>query len=165
MTVIREDPLEDVRRLEDGLIIWLCRGSALASALLPEIDRLFLKVSPVVLGRGLPLFGTVAAGVRFAPTAVRRFANGVLFVEYARAGQAQPRLSRSASAVRGTRRSTRGSGSGGRGASSFSPPDPSRGRPLRCGTPIVMHPALVVRTAAAPTVGAPRAGPRVRRRP
>jgi hypothetical protein len=28
-----------------------------------------------------------------------------------------------------------------------------------------MHPALVVRTAAAPTVGAPRAGPRVRRRP
>ncbi len=90
VTVIREDPLEEVRRLkeEDGLAIWLCGGSALAGALLPEIDRLFLKVSPVVLGGGLPLFGTAAAGVRFAPTAVRRFTNGVLFVEYARAEQA-----------------------------------------------------------------------------
>ena len=89
VTVIREDPLQQVRRLkaEAGLSIWLCGGSALAGALLPEIDRLFLKVSPVVLGRGLPLFGTGTPGFRFTPTAVRTFANGVLFVEFDRAGQ------------------------------------------------------------------------------
>jgi len=88
VTVIRDDVLADVRRLkaEEGLNIWLCGGSALAGTLLPEIDRLFLKVTPVVLGRGLPLFATAtaAAGVRFTPTAARTFTNGVLFVEYAR---------------------------------------------------------------------------------
>ena len=88
VTVIRDDVLADVRRLkaEEGLNIWLCGGSALAGTLLPEIDRLFLKVTPVVLGRGLPLFATAtrATGVRFTPTAARTFTNGVLFVEYAR---------------------------------------------------------------------------------
>jgi dihydrofolate reductase len=88
VTVIREAPLQQVRRLkaEAGLSIWLCGGSALAGALLPEVDRLFLEVSPVVLGRGLPLFGTGTPGVRFTPTAVRTFANGVLFLEFDRAG-------------------------------------------------------------------------------
>jgi dihydrofolate reductase len=88
VTVLSGDLLSEVRRLkeEDGLSIWLCGGSALAGALLPEIDRLFLKVSPVVLGRGLPLFGTGSSAVRFTPTGVRTFANGVLFLEFDRMG-------------------------------------------------------------------------------
>ena len=38
----------------------------------------------MVLGRGLPLFAAEVPTTRFAPTAVRTFANGVTFTEYAR---------------------------------------------------------------------------------
>lgn len=53
------DPTATVRTLkkEDGLDIWLCGGTRLARALQPEIDELIVKVSPVVFGAGLPLFG------------------------------------------------------------------------------------------------------------
>jgi dihydrofolate reductase len=62
----------------------LCGGSTFAAALLPEIDTLFLEVSPVVLGRGLPLFAAEVPTTRFAPTAVRTFTNGVALSEYVR---------------------------------------------------------------------------------
>jgi dihydrofolate reductase len=91
VTVVSGDLVGWVRALkaEEGLDIWLCGGSALAGQLLPEIDRLFLKVSPVVLGRGLPLFATAATGVRFTRTAVRPFGNGVTFLQYDRTREAQ----------------------------------------------------------------------------
>jgi dihydrofolate reductase len=37
-----------------GKDIWLCGGGELAAALLPEIDGLSLKVSPLLLGTGIP---------------------------------------------------------------------------------------------------------------
>jgi hypothetical protein len=63
--------------------MWLCGGSTLTGQLLPEIDRLLLEVSPVVLGTGLPLFAGDTSVARFALTAVRSFPNGVVFLEYA----------------------------------------------------------------------------------
>jgi hypothetical protein len=80
------DLLGQVRALkqEDGLSIWLCGGSTLAGQLLPEIDTLLLEVSPVVLGSGLPLFAVDAPTARFAPPTVRRFADGVVVLEYRR---------------------------------------------------------------------------------
>ncbi len=39
---------------EEGTGIWLCGGGLLASALVDEIDRLVLKVNPVVLQEGVP---------------------------------------------------------------------------------------------------------------
>jgi dihydrofolate reductase len=88
VAVISAGLLDRVRALkaEDGLSIWLCGGSTLAAALLLEIDTLFVKVSPVVLGRGLPLFAAEVPTTRFAPTAVRTFTNGVTFSEYVRVG-------------------------------------------------------------------------------
>ncbi len=52
------DPLEKVRELkqEEGLGIWLCGGGQLAQALWPAIDRLVVKVNPVVIGAGVKLF-------------------------------------------------------------------------------------------------------------
>lgn len=52
------DPLRKKRELkqEDGLGIWLCGGGNLAQALWPEIDRLVVKVNPVVIGAGIKLF-------------------------------------------------------------------------------------------------------------
>ena len=86
VTLVSGDLLPWVRGLkaEEGLAIWLCGGGTLAGQLLPEIDRLFLKISPVVLGRGLPLFATEVPGLRFTRTAVRPFGNGVVFVQYDR---------------------------------------------------------------------------------
>ena len=56
--VVADDPVAEVQRLrkEDGAGIWLCGGGRLAATLADEIDRLVLKVSPVVLGAGVPLF-------------------------------------------------------------------------------------------------------------
>ena len=86
VTVISGNLLGYVRRLkeEDGLSIWLCGGSSVAAQLLPEIDTLLLKVSPVVLGTGRGLFAGEVAPHRFAPTTVRTFADGVVFLELTR---------------------------------------------------------------------------------
>lgn len=56
--LVTGDPVGRVRALkrEDGLDIWLCGGGSLAAALYDEIDELVLKVNPVALGAGIPLF-------------------------------------------------------------------------------------------------------------
>ena len=89
VSLISADPLGIVRALkqEPGAGIWLCGGGELAQALLPEIDRLFLKTYPIVLGHGRPLFGT---GPRLPEPSLFRvldsrvFEDGVAFVEYSR---------------------------------------------------------------------------------
>ncbi|MEV0678418.1 dihydrofolate reductase family protein [Actinosynnema sp. NPDC050436] len=83
--VVSGDVLAKVRELkaEDGLGIYLCGGGKLAAALLPEIDRLVLKVHPIVLGHGIPLFDGDIPAARFTPTATRAFTTGVVFTTYA----------------------------------------------------------------------------------
>jgi dihydrofolate reductase len=67
--VVGHDPLATVRELkaQDGLDIWLVGGGTLAHALLPEIDRLVLKVNPSVIGAGIPLFAGDFSHARFSP--------------------------------------------------------------------------------------------------
>lgn len=82
------DPVATVRALkqEEGLGIWLCGGGALAASLIEEIDRLALKINPVVLGEGIPLFGSVGySPMAWKPTRTQSFESGVIFAEYARA--------------------------------------------------------------------------------
>ncbi|MFD6032233.1 MULTISPECIES: dihydrofolate reductase family protein [Cellulosimicrobium] len=82
------DPVETVRALkrEDGRGIWLCGGGALAAVLVDEIDRLALKVNPVMLGAGVPLFGERDyAPVSWRSTGTQTFRSGVTLAEYARA--------------------------------------------------------------------------------
>lgn len=81
------NPVELVRQLkqEPGGGIWLCGGGALATVLADEIDRLALKVNPVTLGAGIPLFGTR----RYAPASwqclkMQAFNSGVTLAEYRR---------------------------------------------------------------------------------
>lgn len=66
--IVASDPVAKVRELkrEDGKDLWLVGGGELAGALHPEIDRLIVKLSPMTLGAGIPLFGRGAA---FDPTA------------------------------------------------------------------------------------------------
>lgn len=81
------DPVAEVRRLkaQDGAGIWLCGGGLLADALADEVDRLVLKVNPVVLGEGPSLFAGRYRTRRFERTAVTAYGSGVVVTEYARA--------------------------------------------------------------------------------
>ncbi|MGX1975173.1 dihydrofolate reductase family protein [Streptomyces kronopolitis] len=56
--LVADDPVATVRALKaaPGKDIWLLGGSELAGVLYPEIDQLLLKLSPLTLGRGIPLF-------------------------------------------------------------------------------------------------------------
>ena len=81
------DPAAAVRELKsgDGLGIWLAGGGTLAGALADEIDRLVVKVYPVLAGAGRPVF---TAG--FAPRPFRLteqsapFDSGVTILTYER---------------------------------------------------------------------------------
>ncbi|WP_144719095.1 dihydrofolate reductase family protein [Agrococcus jejuensis] len=81
------DPVATVRALkrEPGSGIWLAGGGELAGALLPEIDRLVLKVHPLAFGSGIRLFGDAGYDpTAFVRTAVRPFESGVTILELER---------------------------------------------------------------------------------
>jgi dihydrofolate reductase len=65
--VVDGDPVERVRepKAEEGRDIWLVGGGTLAHTLLPEIDRLVLKVNPSVVGDGVRLFAGQFSPARF----------------------------------------------------------------------------------------------------
>ncbi|WP_433657042.1 dihydrofolate reductase family protein [Nocardia sp. CA-128927] len=87
--LIAADPLAKVRELkrDNGLGIWLCGGGELAQELLPEIDQIFLKLYPVLLGRGKSLFGAgprLPDAAKFRVITSRVFEDGVAFMKYSR---------------------------------------------------------------------------------
>ncbi|MCO1596993.1 dihydrofolate reductase family protein [Micromonospora sp. RHAY321] len=61
--VLSGDPIGTVRDLkrQDGKDIWVIGGGALAGALYAEIDQLIVKLAPLTIGAGIPLFGRDAA--------------------------------------------------------------------------------------------------------
>ncbi|MFG3708711.1 dihydrofolate reductase family protein [Micromonospora sp. NPDC047670] len=89
--VVSGDPIATVRALkqQDGKDIWVIGGGALAGALYPEIDRLIVKLAPLTIGAGIPLFGRDAV---FEPRTWKLadhtvLGSGALFLTYDRAGQ------------------------------------------------------------------------------
>ena len=89
VTVVADDPVSAVRELkrDDGKDIWLVGGGDLAGSLRPEIDRIILKVAPLTLGAGTPLFGR---RIGFEPHTWRLvdhtvLSSGTLFLTYDRA--------------------------------------------------------------------------------
>jgi dihydrofolate reductase len=81
------DALAAVQALkaEPGKGIWLCGGGSLAAQLADQIDRLVLKINPVLIGDGIPLFGPSAYAPRsLSRTATTAFESGVVLAEYAR---------------------------------------------------------------------------------
>ncbi|SFX60345.1 dihydrofolate reductase family protein [Streptomyces atratus] len=60
--LVADDPVATVRELkqQDGKDIWLIGGAELAGALYSEIDGLIIKLSPMTIGTGIPLFSDKA---------------------------------------------------------------------------------------------------------
>ncbi|MQA85455.1 MAG: dihydrofolate reductase [Streptosporangiales bacterium] len=82
--IVSTDPIAKVRELkqEDGKGIWLCGGAQLADALSAEIDELIVKLNPVVIGSGIPLFAGDFAIRRYELAGRHIYASGVAFLTY-----------------------------------------------------------------------------------
>lgn len=82
--VWRENASARVRQLkrERGADIWLCGGGSLAAALVDEIDELILKVSPIVLGGGVPLFEEQVGPRHLTLSDHRIYDNGFALLRY-----------------------------------------------------------------------------------
>ncbi|MBR7744437.1 dihydrofolate reductase family protein [Phycicoccus sp. BSK3Z-2] len=86
VTRVADDPVATVRALkeEDGLDVWLCGGGDLAGTLVEEIDELRLKVNPVSLGSGVPLFRGASRPVRWTLDGASALPGGVVLQRYLR---------------------------------------------------------------------------------
>ena len=86
VALVSEDISGKVRTLKEqaGKDIWLAGGATLAASLLSEglIDGLMLKVNPVVLGSGIPLFSGGAKKVDLELKDSSMFAGGVALHRY-----------------------------------------------------------------------------------
>lgn len=81
-----DDPLALIQRLKqaEGAGIWLCGGGQLATSVADEIDRLVLKVNPLLLGDGRPLFAGAYRPREFQLERSTAFQSGVVINEYER---------------------------------------------------------------------------------
>ncbi|MEN8650992.1 dihydrofolate reductase family protein [Streptomyces sp. 21So2-11] len=84
--LVSGDVVAKVRELkqEDGLGIYLVGGANLAGHLLAEIDALVLKVYPIVIGSGIPVFSAGFEVHDFTLESTRTFDNGTLVLSYNR---------------------------------------------------------------------------------
>lgn len=82
--LVSGDALEFVRALkkEEGLDIWLCGGGKLAASLRDEIDELIVKINPVVIGSGVPLFDSTYSPQRYHTVTGQVFDSGVTIMTY-----------------------------------------------------------------------------------
>lgn len=85
--VISGDIAAKVRELkqeESGLGIYLAGGANLAAQLLEEIDELVLKVYPIAIGSGVPVFSAEFRVFDFALESTRTFDNGTIVLTYSK---------------------------------------------------------------------------------
>lgn len=84
--IVSGDVAARIRELkrEDGLGIYLCGGANLAAQLIEEVDELVVKSYPLILGTGMPMFGTEFALTEFELQSHRAFGNGVVVRTYGR---------------------------------------------------------------------------------
>ncbi|GAB4380322.1 MAG: dihydrofolate reductase family protein [Elainellaceae cyanobacterium] len=82
--LISSDPIALVRELKQqpGKDIWLCGGGHLATVLFSEIDELILKVHPILLGSGIPLFAGVIELTSLELTHSKIYNNGFMLLHY-----------------------------------------------------------------------------------
>lgn len=80
-------PVAKIRELkaeQSSKDIWLCGGGALAGTLRDEIDEVHLKLNPVSIGSGAPLFDGDFRIDRYTVVSTRVFDSGVVLLRYVR---------------------------------------------------------------------------------
>lgn len=84
--LVSSDPppfVEALKSTESGPI-WLCGGAQLAAALLEHnlIDRVIVKLNPVVFGAGIPLFGPHISQTALEFVKSKTYGCGIMLIEY-----------------------------------------------------------------------------------
>jgi dihydrofolate reductase len=84
--LIKDNAVEFIRNLKQTVNqkIWLCGGGQLAGSLLDYelIDTLILKVNPVMIGEGIPLFGSSKKKIHLELMELKKYENGVVLPKY-----------------------------------------------------------------------------------
>jgi len=82
--LVSSDPLPFVAVLkrQPGLNIWLCGGAELATVLFPLIDELIVKVNPVLIGSGIPLFSGGTGQAHLTLLSTKAYENGFTLSHY-----------------------------------------------------------------------------------
>jgi dihydrofolate reductase len=84
VTVVDRDAIAVVERLkaEEGSDIYLCGGGAFAGFLLDHrlVDRLVIKVNPILFGHGVRLFGGSSTKIAVTAMEARPYSNGVVLL-------------------------------------------------------------------------------------
>lgn len=84
--LVKNDPVEFIKNLKQqkDQKIWLCGGGQLAGLLLDHelIDTLILKINPVMIGEGIPLFGTSQKQIHLDLIDLKKYENGVILPKY-----------------------------------------------------------------------------------
>jgi len=86
LQVIRDDPAQFVQSLktQEGKPIYLCGGGQLAGHLLKHklVDEVILKLSPLVMGQGIGLFGDLDCVIRLELLDTKVYSDGHVFLRY-----------------------------------------------------------------------------------
>ncbi len=86
VNIIRENELEWMNwvKKSGGTPVYLCGGGKFAGWLLDNklIDELKIKLNPVILGDGIPLFGDSAKQVNLALKDLKKYDSGVALLSY-----------------------------------------------------------------------------------
>ena len=82
--LVRDGAVASVKQQKQtpGKDIWLCGGGELAATLFPEIDELILKVNPILLGAGIPLFSGSVSETALMLTDSKVYSNGFTLLTY-----------------------------------------------------------------------------------
>jgi dihydrofolate reductase len=84
--LVQSDAVAFIRNLKQhgGKPLWLCGGGQLGGSLLQHelIDRLVLKVNPIFIFEGIPLFGSGRKEISLKPEDLKEYKSGVLRKSY-----------------------------------------------------------------------------------
>ncbi|WP_045115036.1 dihydrofolate reductase family protein [Microscilla marina] len=84
--LVNDQAVEYITHLkkQTGKSIWLCGGGHLAGLLAQHqlIDEVILKVNPIVLGQGIPLFAGLSSPLTLQTAQHKQYKNGVLLLKY-----------------------------------------------------------------------------------
>jgi dihydrofolate reductase len=84
VALVSENAVELVQELkqETGKDIWLCGGGELAATVVSEIDEMIVKLNPVVIGAGIPVFARAIAPTNLELVDRKIYSNGFMLLHY-----------------------------------------------------------------------------------